>query len=201
MAALRNSIVMMTVLAAGVSAQAATVATFADPSQGPTPSMFSWNATTNTLSGGWGNTGLDLLTPGTTAPDYLDATFAMTPLVATGSVGNVFTFGMGSIQFFDNLSQPIFKIEFQSARMLYGAGFGSSSFLGDNVTFSGAALGTFISIQNEQFSFGFVNLVAGAQSSFTSTAAFTSSADIVIPSPASLGLMGGAMLLASRRRR
>ncbi len=182
------------------SAQAATVATFADPSTGPAPSMFQWDATTSTLTGGWAGPNLDLLTPGTLAPDFPASTFTLTPLVGVVA-GPVVNFGAGAVQFFDSAANPILTITFDSATMLVPTGFGSSAFVGANVTYSGTALGVFQSISNEAFSFSFANLAPGQGQSFTSTAAFTSSADIIIPSPGAVALLGLGGLMVLRRRR
>lgn len=190
------------IAAAGIasSASATTVATFADPTMGPNPSVFQWDSTINTLTASWSGVDLNLLTPGTAAPDYMDATFTMTPLVGVVNA-NIVTFGQGAVQFFDNLSNPIFRIEFMSATMLIPQGFGASEFVGNGVTFSGDALGVVQSISNETFAFSFANIAAGQGQSFEATAAFTSSADIIVPGPASLALLGVAGLLRSRRRR
>ncbi|MBX3386757.1 MAG: hypothetical protein KF768_09315 [Phycisphaeraceae bacterium] len=200
---LRNALALTaTVSLAGLvgSAKATTVATFADPTTGPTPSLFQWDGTTNTLTAGWSGLGLDLLTPGTLAPNYTDATFTLTPLVGVVA-GPVVTFGAGSVQFFDNAANPVFTINFNSATMLIPQGFGSSAFVGAGVTFSGPALGPVLSISNEAFSFSFANLAPQANGGFTATSAFTSSADIVIPTPGAMAMLATAGLCGLRRRR
>lgn len=199
-----SSIAFLLSAIAGTAANAATVATFADPTSGPTPSLFQWNETADTLTGGWSGTGLTLETPGTTAPDYTNVTFMMTVLVASSvtptPVGPVALFGVGKIEFFSGVTE-ILQIDFSSANLLIPQGLGSSSFAGANVVFSGPALGTFISIDNEAFSFGFVNIVSTGNGSFTTTAAFTSSADLEIPTPGSAAIVAAAAGLIGLRRR
>lgn len=194
------TVALISVAGLAASANATTVATFADPTSGPTPSIFQWNGTTNTLTGGWSGLGLNLLTPGTLAPDYADATFSITPLVGVVA-GPVVAFGPGQVNFFDSLANPIFTINFTSATMLIPQGFGSSAFVGAGVTFSGPALGVVQSISNEAFSFSFANIVPQANNGFTSTAAFTSSADIIIPTPGAAAILAFAGLLTAGRRR
>lgn len=184
--------------AAGVS-NAVTVATFADPTSGPTPSLFQYNATTQTLTGGYAGLGLDLETPGIAAADFADATFSMTPLVAIANLGPFVQFGAGSVQFFDSAANPILNISFTGGIMTGALSFGASDFTGFGVTFSGSALGAIQSITNESFAFSFANPVA-TQSGFTVTSSFTSSADIVVPGPGSLALAGAGLLLMRRRR-
>ena len=184
-------------LSAG-AAQAATIGTFADPTTGPTPSMFQWNATTGTLTGGWAGANLDLLTPGVSAPDFPNATFTMTPLVATSVTFGIAQFGAGSIQFRDSLNTAIFLIEFDAAVMNASLSFGGSDFIGFNVRFSGPILD--VAAQNEAFSFSFAN-PASTQNGFTVTSSFTSSADQIIPAPGAAAILGAGLLMAGRRRR
>ncbi len=184
--------------AAGVS-QGATVATFADPTSGPSPSLFQYNSTTQTLTGGYAGLGLNLLTPGIPAPDFADATFTVTPLVASLVIGPFVQFGAGSVQFFDSAASPILRIDFTGALMAASLSLGSSDFTGFGVTFSGSALGAIQSITNEAFAFSFANPTP-TQTGFTTTSSFTSSADIVIPAPGSVVLAGAGLLLLRRRR-
>jgi len=187
-------------LTAGSAAQAVTIATFADPTLGPAPSLFQWDATTQTLTGGWSNPGLLLQTPGTSAIDFVDATFQLTPMVATSTLFGISFFGPGAIQFFDSAANPIFRIEFDSALLNSSLSFGASDFVGFNVRFSGSILD--FPTQNEAFAFSFANPVAApANGGFTVTSSFTSSADRLIPAPGALALMGcGGLVLARRRR-
>lgn len=181
------------------AAQAATVATFADPTVGPAPSMFQWNNVTNTLTGGWSGTNLNLLTPGVTAPDYNNATFTLTPMVATSVTAGIAQFGAGAIQFFDSNNVAIFLIEFDNATLNSSLSFGASDFIGFNVRFSGSILETAIA-SDEAFAFSFANPV-GTQTGFTVTSSFTSSADVRIPTPGAAAIAGAGLLAVARRRR
>ena len=104
---LRTSLVVSALALSVVagSAQAATIATFADPTSGPTPSLFQWNGITGTLTGGWSGTGLNLLTPSTSAIDFTNATFTFQPLVAINTMFGNSLFGAGVINFFDSRRQ------------------------------------------------------------------------------------------------
>ncbi len=185
-------------LAAG-SAQAVTIATFADPTSGAVPSLFQWNATTSTITGGWSGTGLTLQTPGSSQPDLIDATFSLTPLVATFNMFGTVGFGAGAVQFFDSLANPVFRIDFDNAVMSSAIAFGASDFIGFNVRFSGTLLD--FPTQNEAFAFSFANPTPTANGGFTVTSSFTSSADRVIPAPGSIALIGAGGLVLARRRR
>ncbi len=178
------------------AAQADTVATFADPAASPATPLFA--LTGPVLSGGWAGTGLNLLTPGTAAPDYTDVTFLMTPLVVTPVLPGFATTNAGRIDFFDGMN-PIFTIEFDSGFLTSPSSFGGSDFVGQNVRFSGAVLGGSIA-SNEAFSFSFANPIPN-QAGYTVTSAFTSSAELRIPGPATLAGAGVGLLLAARRRR
>lgn len=184
--------------AAAATAHGSTIATFADPTTGPAPSLFQWNAVTSTLTGGWSGTGLNLLTPSTSAPDYADAKFTVSPLVATSTFMGIALFGAGSIDFTDSANNLVFKIEFDSAMMTSSLSFGGSDFVGFNVRFSGSLLD--FPTQNEAFAFSFANPVS-TQTGFTVTSSFTSSADQIVPAPGAMALMGLGGLLAIRRKR
>lgn len=183
--------------AAASASNAMTIATFADPSLG-VPSLFEWNATTSTLTGGYTGTGLTLETPGLPGGDHPQATFSMAPMVATMVVGQVALFGPGSVQFFDSAANPIFTISFDSAVLNSSLSFGASDFTGFNVSFSGSILEGLVPSE-EAFAFSFANPVS-TQNGFTVTSSFTSSATLV-PTPGSVAMMalGGACL--TRRRR
>lgn len=184
-------------LALGSFAQADTVATFADPATGPTTPLFQVNG--NLLTGGWSGTGLTLLTPGTPAPDYTDVTFTMTPLVLIPLFsGFSMTLG-GVVNFFDSAANPILTITFANGFLTTPTGVGASDFASQNVSFSGPALGALIP-SDETFAFSFANLIP-TQTGYTATSAFTSSATLDIPGPASLAGLGLGLLVASRRRR
>ena len=184
--------------AAATAANAGTIATFADPTTGPAPSLFQWNAVTQTITGGWAGTGLTLLTPSTAAPDYTDARFSLTPMVALSNMFGFVFFGPGAVQFTDSANNNIFRIEFDSAVMSSSLSFGSSDFVGFNVRFSGSILD--FPTQDEAFAFSFANPVA-SQTGFTVTSSFTSSADRLIPAPGAMALMGLGGILSIRRKR
>lgn len=189
------SAVAALVAGAGV-ANADTVATFADPSSGPSTPVFS--LTGNTLTGGWAGAGLNLLTPGTPAPDYTNITFVMTPLIVMPLVPGFALTSGGQIDFFDGLTN-IFTIQFDGGTLTSPSGLGGSDFVGQNVRFSGPVLGGLLSA-NEAFAFSFANPVAH-QGGYTVTSAFTSSADLRIPGPASLAGLACGLLAVGRRRR
>ncbi len=166
-----------------------TIATFADPaSDGSTP-LFTLSG--STLSGGWSDTGLDLVTP-ISGDEFPDATFTMTDLTVLDTEG---TLSGGTIEFFDNVGGLILQIGFDSGQLFAPFGFGASTLVGHNVSFSGPII-TF-PLEEELFSFSFANQIT-TPDGFTWTAAFTSSA---IPEPATLTLLVvGALTLGSRRR-
>lgn len=183
-------------LALGSLAHADTVATFADPATGPTTPLFTVNG--NLLTGGWSGTGLTLQTPGTPAPDYLDVTFTITPLVLIPLFNGFFMTSGGVVTFFDGVN-PILTITFSNGFLTSPTGVGASDFASQNVTFSGPALGGLIP-SDEAFAFSFANPRV-MQNGYTVTSAFTSSATLDIPGPASLAGLGLGLLVAGRRRR
>src|SRR4051812_26214530 len=125
-----KSILSSLLLLAGVSlanAQSFTVATFADPSTGPTPPMFTLAG--NVFSGSWSGNNLNLLTPGLAAPDFPNAHFTMSP-ITVGALG--LTSG-GTITFTNNANVPQMTITFSSGHLATPFSFGGSDFIGDNV--------------------------------------------------------------------
>lgn len=199
-----RTLVASTIALAGLSlsAQAGTVATFADPATSPATPLFSLNAATGVFSGGWSGTGLTLLTPGSAVTSYSDVTFALTPLTTTFSSGGFRQLSGGDVRFFDSSLAEIFRITFSDATLTSVLSFGSSDFVGSNVTFSGSIFAPGTIINNEQFAFSFANPASAAPvGSFTVTSSFTSSADVFIPSPGAAALAGLGCLMAARRRR
>lgn len=189
----------MFIAAAGIAASAAnadTIATFADPSSTGAPPLFSFNAGAG-LIGGYTTPGLTLLTPGLAAPDFANARFTMPLVPVLGVVGPTYTLGAGVISFFDVLNNPQLTISFSGATLTNAAVFGSSDFIGQNVVFSGPALGG-LTLSNEAFSFSFANQL-GTPLIYTATSSFTSSA--TIPGPGAAALLGLGGLVAVRRRR
>ncbi|MCP4594836.1 MAG: PEP-CTERM sorting domain-containing protein [bacterium] len=172
-------------------AGAATIVTFADPAPDGSTPLFELNGPT--LVGGWSGTGLELLTPGTPAPDYSDVTFVISPLTVN-ALGRA---AAGAVFFFDALTNPILTITFSEAQLNAPFGFGATEFAAmHDVVFSGPIIPT--PLTDESFSFSFANQMP-TPGGFTSTAAFTSSA---VPEPATLALMAfGAMGLIRRRLR
>jgi hypothetical protein len=176
-------------------ASAATIATFADPSDGTKPVfVFTSDGQKGLLFGGWSDPGLRLLTPGLSGdPEYPDAKFVLVGIpvthpptggvAATRLTQELWSLGSGMIDFFDKNDQFLFRITFASGLLLTPQGFGGSDFNDNNVRFSGPIVpdGLF----DEAFSFSFAN-PSGNFENYTVTSSFTSSA---VPEPASLGLL------------
>lgn len=180
-------------------ALAETVASFSDPSPSGTTPLFMYDGLT--LNGGWSGTGLTLTTPGIpSAGDFSNATFQLTQLNVITNLGSVVLLSGGDVRFYDNTSTEILRIAFSGATLTPGTSLGGSDFVGHNVDFSGSILNGYTNVSNEAFAFSFANPV-GTPSAFTVTSAFTSSAELLVPSPAGLGLFGVAGLGLARRRR
>lgn len=179
----------------GATAQAITIATFADPAADETTPLFLYDADAGEVEASWSGTGLTLETTDT---DISNVTFVMEAVMET-SPG---VFGAGQIDFFDlaNSIDPIFTINFDSAALSVN-GFGATEFLATNgIVFSGPILPA--PVDEESFAFAFTNQVAVAPpGSFSATASFTSSVGIIIPEPATLSLLAAGGLLLTRRRR
>jgi hypothetical protein len=183
-------VAIVTAFAALVApATAATVATFADPSDEGLPPLFIQSG--NTLSAGWSLPGLTLITPINHA-SYPNATFTMTNLAITDLLTGA-TSG-GRIQFFDSLAQLILQIDFGAGRLNTPFGFGASDFLGQNVVYSGPIITHPVS--GENFAFSFTNPTPIADG-FTYTASFTSSA---VPEPSSVALLALGVCGLLRKR-
>lgn len=184
-------VILIVALAGSVATHADTIATFADPvSTGSNSVLF--EMANSMLTGGWQNTGLNLITP-INSGLYPDATFTMTPL-------NVDTAGhtsAGVIEFHESAANGgglILQITFDQAQLFAPFGFGASMLVpNQNVQFSGPII-TY-PLQEQMFSFSFSNQHT-TPTGYTWSAAFTSSA---IPEPGSFGLLITA-LLAFRRR-
>lgn len=192
---MKNRLLVSTMIAAGMTAGAAsagTFATFADPSTSSATPLFVLAG--NTLSGGWSGSGLTLQTPGSSAPDYANVTWQMTPLTRIGPAP-FSLFSGGNIQFFDSSNAMIFRIDFSSSYLAEPISFGATDFIGQNVVFSGPIVDSPTSA--ESFAFSFANQVA-TDDGMTATAAFTSSA---VPTPGAAALLGLAGFTARRRRK
>lgn len=186
------------VVSAG-AAQAVTVATFADPGSVTSP-LFSFNG--SQLTGGWSAAGLNLQTPGlTSVGDFSNATFTFSPLNVVGNFSNVFGLDGGVINFFDSSNNPLLTITFDNATLTVPVGVGSSDFISNNVTFSGPILAGYQTVSNESFAFSFANAFGTSVANFSASSAFTSSADLIVPTPATAALLGLGGLVAARRRR
>lgn len=179
-------------LAGSAFSQTFTVATFSDPALDETTPLFELNGLV--FDGGWAGSGLDLLTPGLTAPDFLNATFDMDALTLTDPNTGALT--GGQIRFYDSSNALQLTIDFDGAQLYVPFIFGASDgFLATTVTFGGPAVTT--PLTSESFAFSFANQVATAEG-FTATSAFTSSA---VPEPSSIALVVVGGLLAAIRRR
>jgi MYXO-CTERM domain-containing protein len=197
---MKTAVAMLALAAAGLTASAAnadTIATFADPSPSGATPMFAFNG--SALTGSWmAMPNLNLLTPVLPTPDYMNAQFSMAPVPVLSPAGPTsFNMGPGSINFFDSFNVPILTIAFSGGLLNSAATFGSSDFIGQNVTFSGSLLGG-NTVSNEAFAFSFANPV-GTLSNYTVTSSFTSSA--TIPTPGAAALLGLGGLALGRRRR
>lgn len=187
-------------LAFGVMSHASfTVATFADPSTVAESPLFTWNHTTNTLSGLWTASGLTLNVPGFNGGGSVtDAHFIMDPVQLTPVINNqYYTMGRGAVRFFTtDQNNPFFTIQFGGGSFLNPSSAGGSSTVGNAVSFAGANVPTGLS--QETFSFSLTNaMTAGNLTTFT--ASFTSSA---VPEPASLfALATGIAAVVARKRK
>jgi hypothetical protein len=200
MTSIRGFAVVVVAALSTVSAARATsvtIATFDDPSLNANSPLFTRNG--SIFSGGWGGTGLLLRTPGTPAPDYSDATFALSPLTVTTDFGPFAYLSGGFVQFYDSSSNPVLRVDFSSASLSNVFSLGASDFLANNVTFSGAAVAG-LTLSAEQFSFSFANAAITDPTHYTVTSAYTSSAEAVVPAPAT-GLIAGVLGLGVARRR
>jgi hypothetical protein len=181
-----------------------TVATFADPSQNSSNSLFTVDFTALTLDGGWSDTktGLTLQIPSnghifTNAWFDVDDVITLSPLMPSMFF---YSTGSGKINFYaDNTNaDPLVVIEFDSG-FVSPSGFGANEALvaAANVRITGSEIAGTLS--QEQFSFSFANtaLLSGGHRGFTSTAAFTSSA---IPEPATIALLAIGILLLKRKK-
>jgi MYXO-CTERM domain-containing protein len=189
----------LAVASLSTAAQASvTVATFDDPSSSSLTSLFQRNGIL--FTGGYNGLGLTLQTPGTPAPDFPDATFTITPLTIINDFGPFAQLSGGTIQFFDDLKNPILRIDFTGASLSNILSLGASDFLAQGVTFSGPIVASFPGLTDEQFGFSFANPVVIDPQHYTVTSAFTSSATVT-PTPAALSVLGLGGLVAARRRR
>lgn len=194
----KGIILTLAMVAAAASHASFTVATFADPSNSSTNPLFSFNANTSTLTGGWSGTGLTLQTPGLIGGGSLnDVKFVMTPITTTNIGPGVFVTNGGNIKFYtSDINNPDFTVNFDSAILVNPLNFGTSEFIGSNVSFTGPNVPSGLS--EESFGFTFANQRVN-QGVYTYTAAFTSSA---VPEPATMiAIATGIAGVVARRRR
>jgi hypothetical protein len=184
-----------------------TVATFAEPSDGPT-SLFVVNLVdpeNKFINGYWlpeyGNLELKIPIAGA-GTVYEDVCFVMHDVNITDVTSPMFgtKTEQGVISFYENDSavDALVEITFDSAWIAYG-GFNASDFYADdNVTISGSQIsGT---LNGGSFAFAFANhqpLEGDRNNGFTATAAFTSS----IPEPVTVLLLGLGGLLAINKKK
>lgn len=188
-----------------ISASAAqstmTIATFADPAQDNTTPLFEVDFTTNIISAGWDNSGLDLIVLNSVI--YQDAVFTMADITITAVTDPLLGYKTqaGTIKFLESdLVSEILTIEFDTGWVNF-FGFSGADFVSDDVTISGPALGSIV-LDQEAFAFSFTNYVPLYRDSyrmgFTATASFTSSA--IIPEPATIALMGMGLAFLRRKK-
>jgi hypothetical protein len=130
----------------------------------------------------------------------------MPSINTTSSFSPFYFLGSGSINFFSSVasgSTPLMTISFNTAVITNGIGFGASDFQGYGVTFSGPIFAGYTPVSNESFAFSFANRqsVPSPAGSYTVTSSFTSSADLTVPAPGTIVLLGIGGLIVARRRR
>lgn len=196
---MKRVLVMTAALGFAALSQASfTVATFADPSENASQSLFLWDQVANTLTGGWKNPGMTVQTPGLIGGGKVDNaqmefdSVTLTPIIP----GTLYQMGAGRIRFHQgDIANPFFEITFESGLFQSPVAVGGSNLIGNNVKFSGPNVPKGLS--EEQFSFSLTNEVKnGSVVGFTS--AFTSSA---VPEPATIVALGAGLAVVARRRR
>jgi len=174
-------VVSLGFLAGTVGVEAATIATFSDPSPGGQVPVFVQAG--NLLTGGWNAPGLNLVMP-FTGNNYPNARFEMDPVTVATPGSYPTLLGPGSIRFYDATDNLVLLITFESAT-LDVLNFGATEFLGrDDVTITGVGIPAAPALRDQGFSFALAN-ASGTPPYLSWTAAFSCSAT-VIPEPAGL---------------
>ncbi len=198
---------ILAVLAFCQLATATTIATFEDPTVGVATSDYMFDAVdgaggTGTISGSWTGAGLDLAIPGVLgAAGYQDVIFEFAATPYTGTCRYGADVGQGWFRFVDSSNnQEILRVDFNSA-FFTRWGLAADNFDDpDNVKFT--VFGTQKNLEDEAFSFGFANVnflpSRTSPTELTSTAAFSSSAEMPEPASLALLLLGGAAILRRR---
>lgn len=185
------------------SAQAVTIATHQDPSNG-SPTMFSVDTANGVVSANWMTSGLTLAVP-VASSSFSNVFMSMSPVTITGTsmVGplTVHTLGAGQIRYYDSdINNPLFQIDFASGSVIEPVAASASDFVGNNVSFSGSAISAFAGLLSaELVNYSFANPAAFAGGN-SYTASMTASADVV-PEPATMAVLGLGIAALARRKR
>jgi hypothetical protein len=187
-------------------ASALTIATFDDPAIDSTHPTFRFTSTGPGFTGFLRGTNIGPNLPTLLMPGFVGGgsqplcRWKMSDLnvdangVATAAAG-----GRGFVDFTDvTQTHPVFHIDFDSA-LFSNFGLGASTQFGNNVTFGGDRLPN--PLTNERFAFSFANgLFNALTGNLEYTAAFTSSAVIPVPEPASILAVSLGVFGFARRR-
>ena len=182
-----------------------TIATFSDPSNDSSNSLFTADFAALQLTGGWGDskTGLTLQIP-YTGHSYSNAWFDVSTILLTGQIVPgmpYYNTGGGTVHFYKDGTtiNPLLTISFTGGFLSpYGFSANETMFTATDVTITGSEITNVLS--QEQFSFSFANTASLlTHPGFTATASFTSSA---VPEPATIGLLcaGGLTILRKKKR-
>ncbi len=185
-----------------VSAQAVTIATHQDPSNG-TPEVFTIDTTNNLVSAMWVGASINLNLP-VIPSSLVNLNMVMDPVAITSTSVfgplTIHTLGAGEIRYFStDVNTPEFQINFSSASLIEPSAAAAADLSGNNVTFSGSSIAALSGLlSNEVVNYSFSNPVTTANGR-TYTASMTASADVV-PEPASMTVLGLALAGFLKRR-
>ncbi len=187
-------------LAIAAASQASfTIATFSDPAVNGSTPLFTFDLSTNTLSGSWDAPGLTLQTPGFVGGGSLaNVRMKMEDVTLTPIINGVlYTMGAGVVKFYtSDINTPDLMVTFDGGQFLNPLSAGSSEITGSAVSFAGPNVPGGLS--QEQFTFSFANAVQSGNR-ITYTASFTSSA---VPEPGTMLALGaGVAAFVARRRK